>query len=55
VPAATARAENGLPIGLAHDVRLTRPVAAGERLRLADVAIDADHPLLRLRAMLTPG
>jgi predicted homoserine dehydrogenase-like protein len=49
VPAKTALAEEGLPIGLAHGVPLTRPVAAGRRLSLRDVAIDRDEPALRLR------
>jgi predicted homoserine dehydrogenase-like protein len=39
VPAARSRAEGGLPIGLAHHVRLLRDIAAGEIVRWADVAI----------------
>jgi predicted homoserine dehydrogenase-like protein len=49
VPAKTSIAEQGLPIGLAHGVALTRPVAAGERLSLDDVAIDRSEQALRLR------
>jgi predicted homoserine dehydrogenase-like protein len=53
VPAKTARAEDGLPIGLAHGVRLTRPVPAGQRLSFADVAVDKeDEALVLRRAML---
>ena len=49
VPVATSIAEQGLPIGLAHGVKLTRRVAAGQRLGLADVEIDRDEQALRLR------
>ena len=49
VPVATSIAEEGLPIGLAHGVALTRRVAAGQRLSLADGAIDRDEQALRLR------
>ena len=30
----------GLPLGLAHDVRVTRPVKKGQSLTWADVAMD---------------
>ena len=49
VPAKTAIADEGLPIGLAHGLALTRPVSAGQRLSLGDVAIDRDEQALRLR------
>jgi len=49
VPVATSVAEEGLPIGLAHGVALTRRVAAGQRLGLGDVAIDRNEQALRLR------
>ena len=49
VPVATSIAEEGLPIGLAHGVALTRRVAAGQRLSLGDVAIDRNEQALRLR------
>src|SRR5438067_636311 len=39
VPAARSVAEDALPIGLAHHVRLIRGVAAGEIVRWADVAM----------------
>ena len=39
----------GLPIGLAHGVKMTRRVTAGRRLSLGDVAIDRDEQALRLR------
>jgi predicted homoserine dehydrogenase-like protein len=47
--AAAALAEDGLPIGLAHGVRLRRPVDADMRLRLADVEIDESDEALSLR------
>jgi predicted homoserine dehydrogenase-like protein len=49
MPAAAARAEDGLPIGLAHGVRLARPVAVGARLSLADVVLDEADPAVALR------
>jgi predicted homoserine dehydrogenase-like protein len=49
VPAKTSIAEEGLPIGLAHHVTLTRRVAAGQRLSLGDVALDPSDQALRLR------
>jgi len=53
VPAARSRAEALLPIGLAHDVTLLRDVAAGEVLRMADVALDPSRRGVALRqAML---
>jgi predicted homoserine dehydrogenase-like protein len=52
MPAAAARAEDGLPIALAHDVRLKRPVAAGGRIAMADVALDESEPAVALRRRL---
>jgi predicted homoserine dehydrogenase-like protein len=49
VPAKAALAEEGLPIGLAHGVKVTRHIAAGLRLSLADVALERDDEALRLR------
>jgi len=43
------RGEGGLPLGLAHDVPLVRPVAQGEMLTWADVAIDTTTEAYRLR------
>ena len=37
---ATSRAIGGVPLGLAHDVRVVRPVAKGTSLSWSDVAID---------------
>jgi predicted homoserine dehydrogenase-like protein len=49
MPAAAARAEDGLPIGLAHGVRLRRRIAAGSRISCADVDLDDTDPVVRLR------
>ena len=40
LPAATSQAIGGLPLGLAHDVKLLRPVRQGQTLSWDDVAID---------------
>ncbi len=48
-PAAASLGSGYLPLGLAQGVRLTRDVAAGERLRWSDVAIDEDDLTVRTR------
>jgi predicted homoserine dehydrogenase-like protein len=55
VPVATSLAEQGLPIGLAHGIAMTRRVAAGSRLSLGDVAIDRGEEALRLRQGMLAG
>jgi predicted homoserine dehydrogenase-like protein len=48
VPASRSLAEAALPIGLAHHVRLTRDIAAGQMLRWSDVAApDTDAARIR--------
>ncbi|MEM6848114.1 MAG: Gfo/Idh/MocA family oxidoreductase [Pseudomonadota bacterium] len=55
-PADRSVAQRYLPIGLAQDVVLTKPVAAGEVVRLSDVQLDAgDEALTRLRGGMTPA
>ena len=49
LPAATSARIGGLPLGLAHDVKLVRPVARGASLVWDDVAIDASTSAYRLR------
>jgi predicted homoserine dehydrogenase-like protein len=52
MPAADSLAIGGLPIGLAHRVKLVRAVKAGQPVRWADVAIDeADDAAATRRAM----
>lgn len=51
-----AATPEGLPIGLAHSVKLKRAVAAGEKLTLADVDLDRGDEVVRLRqSMLASG
>jgi predicted homoserine dehydrogenase-like protein len=52
--AARSAALGAAPIGLAHGARLTRPVAAGEVVPLAALALDPDDPVLELRRTMTP-
>ena len=49
MPAADSLAMGALPLGLAHDVKMARPVAAGETLRWSDVAIDATGEAVKFR------
>jgi predicted homoserine dehydrogenase-like protein len=48
-PAAQSLREGGLPLGLAHHVRLCRAVAAGQPVRWDDVEIDPALPAVRFR------
>jgi predicted homoserine dehydrogenase-like protein len=43
LPAARSRQIGGLPLGLAHDVKLVRPVAQGQSLSWADVQMPASR------------
>ncbi len=54
VPAARSAGENLLPIGLAHGVRLVRPVREGALLTFADVETPPRNEATRLRAELEP-
>ncbi len=49
LPAATSLAAGALPIGLAQNVSLTRPVAAGEVVTWDHVSIDTTEPAAALR------
>jgi predicted homoserine dehydrogenase-like protein len=49
MPAQDSLALGGLPLGLAHGVRVTRAVAAHEPVRWSDVAFDGDDPAVGLR------
>jgi len=51
VPAERSLAEGALPIGLAHHVRLTQDIAAGEIVRWADVAIPNSEAVAARRDM----
>ncbi len=50
VPASRSREGRMLPIGLAHGVRLTRAVAAGEIVTADDVSLDEERPAVRIRS-----
>ncbi|WP_449255875.1 NAD(P)H-dependent oxidoreductase [Bosea sp. (in: a-proteobacteria)] len=52
MPAAASKSCRGLPIGLAHGVRLTRDVAAGQPVTEADVTLDESQPIVSLRREL---
>ena len=49
LPAKTSVAMGGLPLGLAHDLRLLRDVPAGQSLTWADVQADESLSAFRLR------
>ena len=49
LPARDSIAHGALPIGLAHDVVLTRPVEAGECIAWSDVRLDAASDAVRTR------
>jgi len=49
LPAATSLAIGGLPLGLAHDVKLLRPVKQGQSLSWTDVAMDTTTNAYRTR------
>jgi predicted homoserine dehydrogenase-like protein len=48
-PAADSLAIGGLPLGLAHGVRLLNPIAAGAPVRWGDVQVDATLEAVRVR------
>ena len=49
MPAGDSLSMGALPLGLAHNVKMARPVAAGETLRWSDVAIDATGEAVKFR------
>jgi predicted homoserine dehydrogenase-like protein len=49
LPAATSVALGGLPLGLAHNVKVVRPVRQGQSLSWADVAMDTTTHAYRTR------
>jgi predicted homoserine dehydrogenase-like protein len=48
-PAERSLDEGFLPLGLAHNVKLKRDIAAGERLKWVDVAFDPGDPAIKVR------
>ena len=49
MPAADSLAAGGLPLGLAHGVKLKRRITAGQPVRWTDVTIDAQAPAVKFR------
>jgi predicted homoserine dehydrogenase-like protein len=49
MPASASLAKSALPIGLAHHVKLQRPVKAGETVRWGDVAVDDGAQAVQVR------
>ncbi len=49
LPAETSMRIGGLPLGLAHDVKVTRPVKKGQSLSWSDVAVDTSTHAYRTR------
>jgi predicted homoserine dehydrogenase-like protein len=49
LPAATSLRMGGLPLGLAHGVKVVRPVAQGQSLSWDDVAMDTQTHAYQIR------
>ena len=49
MPSKDSLRSGGLPLGLAHGVKLKRPIAAGQPLCWADVAVDENDASVRFR------
>ena len=49
MPAEDSLAQGCLPLGLAHNIKLLKPIAVGRPIRWSDVAFDAKLPAVRLR------
>ncbi len=49
MPASDSLARGGLPLGLAHGIKLTRAVKAGASLSWNDVAVDAQASAVKFR------
>jgi predicted homoserine dehydrogenase-like protein len=49
LPAETSVRLGGLPLGLAHDVKVVRPVKKGQSLSWSDVAMDTGTHAYRIR------
>ncbi len=49
LPAATSKRMGGVPLGLAHGVKVIRPVAKGQSLTWDDVAMDTSTHAYKIR------
>ena len=52
MPAQDSLALGGLPLGLAHRVKLVRPVAGGQAIKWRDVAVDESSAAVRFRRLM---
>jgi predicted homoserine dehydrogenase-like protein len=52
MPAQDSLALGGLPLGLAHRVKLVRPVAGGQAIKWSDVAVDESSAAVRFRRLM---
>jgi predicted homoserine dehydrogenase-like protein len=52
LPAEKSAAMGGLPLGLAHNVKVVRPVKKGQSLSWSDVAIDSTTNAYRARKQM---
>jgi len=48
-PASTSKGKGYVPLGLAHDVKVIRPVAKGQSLRWDDVSMDTTTHAYKIR------
>jgi predicted homoserine dehydrogenase-like protein len=55
LPAATSKKMGGLPLGLAHGVKVVRPVKKGQSLSWDDVAMDTSTHAYKLRREMEAG
>ena len=55
LPATTSKKMGGLPLGLAHGVRVVRPVAKGQSLSWDDVAMDTTTHAYKIRREMEAG
>src|SRR5207249_2986407 len=55
MPAVDSLACRALPVGLAHDARVTQPVAAGQIVLTADVELNPEDEAVRVRRELEVG
>jgi predicted homoserine dehydrogenase-like protein len=49
MPAVDSMAQGGLPLGLAHGIKLKNPIPAGQSVRWADVEFDERDDAVRFR------
>ena len=55
LPATTSKKMGGVPLGLAHGVKVVRPVAKGQSLSWDDVAMDTNTHAYKIRREMEAG